>query len=341
MRFPWLQVDSDFREAKAGDLGALLDISRREAIGLMVDLWAWVLTRSPDDRVPDGIISGTGAVAMLERAAEWTGERGRLVAALEELALLERLSDGIRLCGVGRYATTWKKNRGGKGFGANVPEKPGRNRPGPAPNPAHKTQTQTQKETTPSEGTDVGKPPPAPPLVLAAQEPEKPKRAPSPTALGEFIDWARAEVKPLIRPDAPDPAVMQQHQRIRLGEAVKAHGTEACKAAFRLWMGWTVAQEKGYPLGFFAAQWEQWVGQVKAPGARASPTQAVGRGAAQDGGECDGCGESQGYCAPVGPDGNRVRLGGACGCWTAWQGSGVGYADAPEWARNRRAGRVT
>lgn len=146
MRFPWLQVDADFREAKAGDLGALLDISRREAVGLMVDLWAWVLTRSPDDRPPDGIISGTGAVPMLERAAEWTGERGKLAAALEELQLLERLPNGIRLRGVGRYATTWKKNRGGTGLAAGTTTGPARNRSGKAPRPDNKTQTYTQKK---------------------------------------------------------------------------------------------------------------------------------------------------------------------------------------------------
>jgi hypothetical protein len=34
VRFPWLQVDADFIGAHAGDLGAHLGITRREAMGL-------------------------------------------------------------------------------------------------------------------------------------------------------------------------------------------------------------------------------------------------------------------------------------------------------------------
>lgn len=146
MRFPWLQVDVDFLEATAGDLGAMLGVSRREAVGLCLDLWSWCLKRSPNDRPPDGVIldgrSGTGAVPVLERAGGWTGPEGKLAAALEDCGLLERVAGGVRLRGIGRYTATWKKNRNGRGTG---PE-PGRNRAGYEAEPEPKTQTQTQKE---------------------------------------------------------------------------------------------------------------------------------------------------------------------------------------------------
>jgi hypothetical protein len=149
MRPPWLQVDMEFVEAKAGDLGALLGISRREAVGLAVDLWSWVLKRSPDDAPPDGIVrdsrTGTGAVPMLERAGEWTGPEGKLAAALEEVGLLERLPDGIRLRGIERYATTWKKNRGG---GGTAPESK-RNRAGIETEPAPKMKRKIENKEDP------------------------------------------------------------------------------------------------------------------------------------------------------------------------------------------------
>lgn len=98
---------------------------------------------------------------------------------------------------------------------------------------------------------------------------EKPKRAPNASAMGEFIDWARAETKPRLPADALDPAAgMKVQERSRLGEAVKLHGLEALKAAFRLFMGWEVAQQKGYSVGFFANGWERWVQQAKATPAR-------------------------------------------------------------------------
>lgn len=50
---------------------------------------------------------------------------------------------------------------------------------------------------------------------------------------------------------------------------------------------------------------------------------------------CEGCGV-EGQCAGSG----GVLLGYACGCMSAWMGTGLPYTDCPEWARNRRAGRA-
>lgn len=141
MRFPWLQVGADVISAKAGDLGVLLGCSRREAMGLLVDLWTWVLTRSPDDTPPDGIVrdsrTGTGAEPATERAVSWAGPEGMLVTALEELGFVERLPNGLRFRGIERYAATWEKNRRRK----QTAPKPERNRTGTGGEPARKTQT--------------------------------------------------------------------------------------------------------------------------------------------------------------------------------------------------------
>lgn len=162
MRFPWLQVDTDFIDSKASELGALLGVSRREAAGLALDLWKWVLARSPADRPPDGILTGSAPVPVLASAVSWP-DPDRLVSALVEVGLVERIADGLRIRGIGRYKTTWEKNR----------RKPDRNRTGtdarPDAEPDRKTQTQTQKET----GSLVGSADAAPQAGLFAPETTK------------------------------------------------------------------------------------------------------------------------------------------------------------------------
>jgi hypothetical protein len=113
MRFPWLQVDADFIAARAGDLGAHLGISRREAMGLALDLWTWALARAPDDAAPDGSIQATEPVAsrLIATAVGWGADEAFLINGLEAVGLLVRMVGGYRLRGFGRYKTTWDKNR--------------------------------------------------------------------------------------------------------------------------------------------------------------------------------------------------------------------------------------
>lgn len=213
MRFPWLQIDADVIEAKASDLGTLIGLSRRETIGLLVDLWSWCLTRTPKDSPPDGIVrdsrTGTGAVPLLERAGSWAGPEGRLAAALEDVGLIERIPDGIRFRGIGRYKATWEKNRRRKG---SEPE-PEKNRSGSVGDSSRKTQTQTQTQTTTTssapadavsedvdelpDATDDAMPDERPLLTLAPSEPDRPEpkphaekpKGPPPEALREV--WNR------------------------------------------------------------------------------------------------------------------------------------------------------
>lgn len=144
MRFPWLQVDADFIAAHAGDLGAYLGISRREAIGLAVDLWTWALARAPDDAPPDGVVTGAGAVPdrLLSSSVGWAGPIETFINALLSCGLAVRVDGGYRLTGFKRYKATWEKNRRrtrGKPEGS-------RREAGAVPDRKTQTQTQTQKK---------------------------------------------------------------------------------------------------------------------------------------------------------------------------------------------------
>lgn len=151
MRFPWLQVDADFIAARAGELAVHLGVSRREAIGIAVDLWTWALARAPDDGPPDGMVTGTGTVPdrLLSGSVGWSGESEQFSEALIACGLAVRVDSGYRLTGFDRYKATWEKNRRRTG------RKPEKNRTGTGEEPARKTQTQT-KEESPTRARSVG-----------------------------------------------------------------------------------------------------------------------------------------------------------------------------------------
>lgn len=142
MRFPWLQVDADFIAAHAGDFGAHLGVSRREAMGIALDLWTWALARASDDAPPDGVVTGTGTVParLLAGSVQWPGAAEHFTDALVACGLAVRIDDGFRLTGFDRYHRTWEKNRRRPG------KKPARNSAGTGVEPARKTQTQTQTQ---------------------------------------------------------------------------------------------------------------------------------------------------------------------------------------------------
>jgi hypothetical protein len=166
MRFPWLQVDADFIAAHAGDLAGYLGISRREAMGLALDLWTWVLARSPANRPPDGVVTGADVAGFSPEPARivavavgWVGDPAALCGALSACGMLEIIPNGVRIRGMSRYARTWEKNNRRRTGDNNAG-----NRRGTGEKPAPKTQTQTQtqieEETTLSESSvDEGEKP--------------------------------------------------------------------------------------------------------------------------------------------------------------------------------------
>lgn len=268
MRFPWLQVDADFIGAHAGDLGAHLGISRREALGLAVDLWTWALARARDDAPPDGVVTGTGAVPdrLLAGSVGWTGPAEQFTAALVAVGMAVRIEDGYRLTGFSRYRSTWEKNRRRTG------EKPERNRTGSVTEPEPKTQTQTQKEeASASQGAaDAGQQPgERPPLTLTTQDanPQPKQRAPRKPSAAEELYQQVQEVRrqqcekagvpftPDYMPEARQNKDLGPVVRVPPGAEVDAEGrTEAFRrfgAAFAEYLSDDFHRAKGWPLALF------------------------------------------------------------------------------------------
>lgn len=331
MRFPWLQVDADFIGAHAADLGALLGVSRREAMGLALDLWTWALARAPDDAPPDGIISGTGPVPdrLLSGSVGWTGPVDTLSGALLACGLMVKLDAGYRLTGFDRYKATWEKNRRRTGG------KPEGNRTGAGEEPARKTQTQTQKEE------DLPPPPSAAPregLSLEEQEPPittrrkravkpgaptDPRHAPLTQELCERLGWphhggrtakAIAALLELAaqgghREDAG------YHEVVRRAVIARAHvGFPTVRELHELVTHW----------GHFAEPQRRGAGPPD--GLEALPPNT-----------CAGCGW-RGQGGSVGDP--EVWLGYECGClaeFQAEQQTGLHFTKAAEWAAQRRA----
>lgn len=88
---PWFKLYTDLpSHRKALHLGAMLGDPR--AWSYVVELWCWIGRHSPS-----GDVRGTHAGAVVESAAGWRGEPGRLVAAFLASGWLELLEpDGFR-----------------------------------------------------------------------------------------------------------------------------------------------------------------------------------------------------------------------------------------------------
>ncbi len=173
MRLPWIQVTEEAWGMAKMLAGILPRTKRREAFGLLADLWAWGLGLGPADEPPAGVLRDPLALQMLAGALEWTRDPEELARALKAVGALDILPDGIRVRGTNRYHAAWRKNRGtsGKtdpdqnGDGAptdthqlgsapgseRVPNGfrtgPGEIPPGSAPEPARKTETQTERKS--------------------------------------------------------------------------------------------------------------------------------------------------------------------------------------------------
>ena len=107
MILPWLQVDQDAFE-RGVELAAVLSIDEAQAVGHLVMLWRWALSR-PADAQLTGVVVGVTAVAQIEAGARWRGPRGALVDALRELGLVELEGNQHRVRGLERYRVQVEK----------------------------------------------------------------------------------------------------------------------------------------------------------------------------------------------------------------------------------------
>lgn len=89
MSLPWLKVHKtlpDHRKSKQLER----EIGERNAFGYVMRLWMWCL-----DNAPEGRISGKHLSDIVEDAAGWRGEPGRLFGALLEFEWIERSGDAV------------------------------------------------------------------------------------------------------------------------------------------------------------------------------------------------------------------------------------------------------
>ena len=306
MRFPWLQVDADFIAAHAGDLAAHLGISRREAIGLAVDLWTWALARASDDAPPDGVVTGTGAVParLLAGSVQFTGAAELFAEALVACGLAVVIDNGFRLTGFDRYNRTWEKNRRRPG------KKPAPVSAGSGAKPARKTQTQTQTQTQKKEE------PPNPPSggQVASSAP------------GHLADRVAAIIRAADSGWASWAwdATKERHLALVL---IKA-GNDEAELLRRLRIAVVTRFPRFRNLKSLADDWDAY-GRTEPTGA--SPAVALQVDDEDEPGACEACG-TPGKTAGWG----EARLGYACGCQARFEASGLHYEEAAAWAANCR-----
>lgn len=166
MRLPWLQVDQDAFE-RGVELAAILGIDEAQAMGHIVHLWRWALSRPADPELT-GTVAGPTSVVQIEAGARWRGERGALVDALVDVGLIEDAGAEQRVRGLERYRRELQKRDADRERKAEDREKRGARAPSnglptdvqrTAPGNSGQTQTQTQTQI-PSPSETVGPPPP-------------------------------------------------------------------------------------------------------------------------------------------------------------------------------------
>lgn len=95
----WIKVSSDLpKHRKTLQLSRLLKISRREAVGIVIDLLIYGYSYAEKD----GLLRGLQAQD-IEAAMEWT-KRASLTEALTESGFLEKSEDGYRIHDFMEYA---------------------------------------------------------------------------------------------------------------------------------------------------------------------------------------------------------------------------------------------
>lgn len=169
MRLPYLQVAMEVIEQAAPELSVGLECDEEKAGWGLVKLFKWALGRCPEDRPPSAgaVVKGKNAARLIAQAAGFGGSPDAFVSACEAIApdpILERVGDGIRICGLDRYDAAWRKSNPAKWMEwrekYGIAPEPEQNRSESAPNPPRngaepapqkKTQMQTQTHSSSQE----------------------------------------------------------------------------------------------------------------------------------------------------------------------------------------------
>lgn len=110
MRLPFLQLQSDLIAHGAPAVAMLAGCSPVEALGHIAFLQAWAVAQADDSAPPDGWVRGPAAARLVEAAAQWKGERGRLIQALQDVGLVAVVEGDIQVLHLDPYRAAWEKN---------------------------------------------------------------------------------------------------------------------------------------------------------------------------------------------------------------------------------------
>lgn len=255
MILPWLQVEQEAFE-RAVELAAVLEIGEAQALGHLVWLWRWALSR-PADTDLTGLVSGPTAIAQIEAGARWKGERGALVAALAALGLASAEDTAHRVKGLDRYREQLQKRAQERERKANWKERSGdaeETRKERGKDRPVQRQSQTQSQTQSQRSTS------SPLQALRAGESED-KNTRWLQEAEAFVTWGRAQAPAL---NDPGPKV-REWARAFFAKHQPAD-PELIRVAFAKFLIWCHQAGKtvGWGLWMSDAVWEPRWAEVRA-----------------------------------------------------------------------------
>lgn len=230
MHLPWTQIANEVLDHAAVELAAKLDwgvsdpdMAEDLALSGLVRFFRWARERCPNDRPPSAsaVISGPHAARLIARQFRFRGDPETLISACEAVSpspVLARVEGGIRINGLDRYDSAWRKNykEAAEAWDRKVaeaapagpsPRFPGGNRTGTGRKARGFGPPDTDADT--DADTDQPPPPPAPVRLAAAvgdvdplwtqmqdrraaHDPPRPREARPPKGFSEWAQEARS-----------------------------------------------------------------------------------------------------------------------------------------------------
>ena len=155
MRLPFLQMESDLIAHGAAEVAHLAGCPVALALGHIAMVRAWAVSAADDSAPPDGWVAGEAAGRRIEAAAQWTGERGRLLQALLDAGQVRSEDGGIRVLHLEPYVKAWEVNRTSKERMRKLRERSANNDER-TPKFDGQTQTQTPSPSRSSQASGAG-----------------------------------------------------------------------------------------------------------------------------------------------------------------------------------------
>lgn len=272
MHLPWTQVANEVIDLAAPQLASALDwhedLEVAEALALrgLLRFIRWAVSQCPTDRPPSAsaLIQGPGAARLIALQMRYRGDPEHLVGALAAIIpspIVTREAGGIRINGLDRYDTAWRKNFKDE---AKVWDERNAKPPPPVRVPDGK---RTEAVRNPAVQTsdadvrrrDVEKPPPAgdpaPNVVhLHAQQPEEEEES-------TFWEFTQQEREKLERTREKKPEGFDAWARTAEAEV----GPRRLSAAYSRFLLDDDFERRGWPMPVFMSPkvWRQRANEVR------------------------------------------------------------------------------